>query len=535
MTQDLTQTRLITKIEADFGPLFTRDTSDSRSAKCLTALILATKCGAAYSELEKHVVDGGKDFGIDGVYYNSAANILYLVQTKLRKNQKGFSEGEAHKFVAGCKKIINGQIAGANDKLQQLGPDIQNALDSITTRIQLLIAVSSSADISESVADILVEFCNAQNELDEIFQFRYLRLNDIYAPARSYNSGDPVSAKITFEQSAAITDPYKCRVGIISGTELAKLIESHADRIFDQNVRHTLSKSEVNEGIYETIKERPESFLYFNNGVTAICSDFASPANKSQGDIVSASNLSIVNGAQTTGMLFRAYNDGISLLDVKVLFRIISLEGAPARFDEDVTRSNNSQNELSALDFVSLDPKQDVLRNELSNLGYDYIIKRGGEVHSEKPRIELKDAAVAIACSRSLSLCAQAKRYVSGLWRDTESATYREIFAEDLSGGDLLHRWKVYTLTLERLKASNGFDQEEQTVIQHAEKFIVHLSAQVIRPGQNEAAQISEIDKIIVKIPEVYKKFQKNSPAYDFRNVKLMEGMMLELMNAPTS
>lgn len=97
-----------------------------------------------------------------------------------------------------------------------------------------------------------------------------------------------------------------------------------------------------------------------------------------------------MNGAQTAGMLAQAAEAGIDLSDVCVPFRVISLIGTAPGFDEEVTRANNTQNELNSLDFVSLDPRQELLENELLALGYQYIFKRGSEIQAGLQTIEIK-------------------------------------------------------------------------------------------------------------------------------------------------
>lgn len=80
MAITLEQRRFTSKIEADFGALFTEEgiTDDVRRARCFTGLILTAKSGAPYSDLLKFVVDGSGDLGLDGIYYNKATRVLYF-------------------------------------------------------------------------------------------------------------------------------------------------------------------------------------------------------------------------------------------------------------------------------------------------------------------------------------------------------------------------------------------------------------------------------------------------------------------------
>ena len=91
--------------------------------------------------------------------------------------------------------------------------------------------------------------------------------------------------------------------------------------------------------------------------------DVRSAAADSTPKKISAKAMSIVNRAQTAGMLAKAKNDGVDLAGVRVQFRIISLAKAAPGLDEQITKANNTQNDLSALDFVSLDVAQEILQS----------------------------------------------------------------------------------------------------------------------------------------------------------------------------
>jgi hypothetical protein len=535
MAASLEQRRFITKIEADFGDTFSGAgvSDDVRRARCFTGLILTTKCGAPFGELPRFVVDGSGDLGLDGIYYNKATRVLYFVQTKLRTNAKGFSEEEANKFVRGLNKLLAGDLKDANSKITDLNSDIQAAFEDINTKVQLLVSCSSDASLSSSVESIFSDFCNDRNRYDDAFSFRYLGLQEVYAPARLFNREASVTATIVFDDVCRIKGPQECLLGIIAGSQVAKLVEDHGDRLFDQNVRLTLQSSDINEGILETAKTKPTSFFYFNNGLTAICSTFKAPPNVGESKTFEASDLSIVNGAQTAGMLARARFENADLSELKVPFRLISLANAPAGFDEAVTRANNSQNSLSSLDFVSLDPRQELIRNELVPLGYNYNVKRGGTANQGLETIEVKDAAVALACKRSISLTAQAKRYVSGLWQETTSPAYQEIFPENISGGEVLAAWTLYNKCRDAIAAKNAARGTVlAATLTHGEKFISHIAFQI----QEKSKCTLDLDQVTKKaidaVVDAYERRNPKNPAYDFRNVKLLEEMATEILQA---
>lgn len=88
--------------------------------------------------------------------------------------------------------------------------------------------------------------------------------------------------------------------------------------IFDDNVRDSQGFSAVNKEIYLTLKEHPEHFVLFNNGITIVCRK-VTPDN---GAYV-LENPQIVNGCQTCSMIYQAYRKDIVLDDVQVVAKIV--------------------------------------------------------------------------------------------------------------------------------------------------------------------------------------------------------------------
>ena len=55
-------------------------------------------------------------------------------------------------------------------------------------------------------------------------------------------------------------------------TDLVDLHEKYGKALYEKNIRTFLGhKTEVNSAIQKTLADQPESFLYLNNGVTALC------------------------------------------------------------------------------------------------------------------------------------------------------------------------------------------------------------------------------------------------------------------------
>ena len=92
-------------------------------------------------------------------------------------------------------------------------------------------------------------------------------------------------------------------------------------RLLDANVRMFLGEKGVNRGIAETIKENPTRFAAYNNGVTMVVDDLIVEG----GQVISAKNVSVVNGGQTTVSIFRAGRKGVDLAEVRVPLKVVHL------------------------------------------------------------------------------------------------------------------------------------------------------------------------------------------------------------------
>jgi hypothetical protein len=152
---------------------------------------------------------------------------------------------------------------------------------------------------------------------------------------------------------------YRAYLAIMSGDVLARLYDEYGPRLLERNVRSYLqAKGKVNRGIQQTIKECPERFLAYNNGISVTAAEVRLEKRKdgSQG-IVWARDLQIVNGGQTTASIHHAMKRDradVSQIHVQAKLSVIDAE----RVDELVpliSRYANSQNKVNEADFFAND------------------------------------------------------------------------------------------------------------------------------------------------------------------------------------
>ncbi len=100
---------------------------------------------------------------------------------------------------------------------------------------------------------------------------------------------------------------YNSYMTLISGTQLADIYKKWGDRLLEQNVRVFLqARSNVNKGLRTTLREEPEMFFSYNNGISATAEEVVTTKDEDGLKITSLTNFQIVNGGQTTGSIFFA-------------------------------------------------------------------------------------------------------------------------------------------------------------------------------------------------------------------------------------
>ena len=144
---------------------------------------------------------------------------------------------------------------------------------------------------------------------------------------------------------------------VFPGGLIADIYDRYGDRLLEQNVRTFLQfRGGVNKSIRNTLKNEPEMFFAYNNGLTITAEKLTFEKDR----ILEAKNLQIVNGGQTTASIFMSRlldKNAIDLTNVYVQVKLSVID--EDRVDQVVpliSRSSNTQNKVNAADFFSNHP-----------------------------------------------------------------------------------------------------------------------------------------------------------------------------------
>ena len=164
-----------------------------------------------------------------------------------------------------------------------------------------------------------------------------------------------------------VPDPdadYEYALTAIPGQIIHDLYLRFGPRLLEANVRTFLgNRRAVNKGIVETLRNEPEHFLAFNNGLVIVC-DSAAFEYTEDGHIGLSflKGFQIVNGGQTTSSIYFARRDDltIDLSHVMVPAKIVILGGsdeeARERLIGNVSRFANSQSAIRMSDLSANRP-----------------------------------------------------------------------------------------------------------------------------------------------------------------------------------
>lgn len=240
---------------------------------------------------------------------------------------------------------------------------------------------------------------------------------------------------------------------IMPGNILAKIYEQYKQALLEGNVRLFLQKTnKVNRQICKTIKEKPEMFFSFNNGISATAKhiEFGSGGCKAAPYITKITDLQIVNGGQTTASIASMQECDLSKVFVPMKICVIKDEEEYSDIVKEISTSANSQTAIKKSDFLSGDDFLKVLekvsrtetepisktrwyferkrgqyRSEISNLyGYDKTL-----FNSTYPKAQVLEKADVAKYAllwemRPYQACKSkevvAVTYFSGLHKDTE-------------------------------------------------------------------------------------------------------------------
>jgi hypothetical protein len=350
-------------------------------------------CADAYcnvdQNIETEVEDSllfSKDLGVDFLLEDSVRKTLIIGQCKHQGDGVEVKENDVvdffqkHKLWRDRDWVRRNGSESAVEKLIDFG-------DRLKENWSVVLLFFSTGKASNRVLHTF-EKLDAENQKENIkcFFYDFPRLKDFWVRSQSLEGSIPDEVEIQLQENLWLRKekPNQTFVAIVKGKVLRDLYRRHKETLFAYNIRGYLGDRGINQQIVSTAEKDPERFFYFNNGISAICTDLEVDRSR---NVLKAKKMQIINGAQTVGALNRANVDD----EVEVLVRVtqglsvVTDKG----FNADIIRFNNSQNIIKISDFKANDSIQVWLENEFKKVRgkYRHVIpqemvyvrKRGGK------------------------------------------------------------------------------------------------------------------------------------------------------------
>ena len=316
------------------------------------------------------------DLKIDAVLRDDDAEQLIICQCK---KTKSFDRDECELFFSRHSNLSNREsleALGASDEIIQLGDLYSQLVEegySVDYRWVTTAKVGNAGEVVQAEAEI-----RAQDEdLPSTFVVQdSAKLKRYWESAKTRSDPLPdIKLQLPEGQYIKIASPQTAVIGLVKGNSVRNLFneKGNLERLFEPNVRGFLGKTKFNRNIRGTIKDEPERFQYYNNGISAVCKSF----DIDEDNVLTAQSFAIINGAQTVKSLaLEKAHDG-----VRVLLRVTAVgdiydDDTAREFAERITEYNNSQNAVQLSDFRGNDDVQKWLQRELAKLPVGGSVKK---------------------------------------------------------------------------------------------------------------------------------------------------------------
>lgn len=361
------------------------------------------------NRFQQAITEGLDDSSCDIIFSqkNNGEEIFYVVQSKWNKKQQTKSNQQEAKIDADevKKAIVDFQSilkkdkpVGKNELFNEKWTALQAHLSKDTGKVKFIFLglLAHNPDLQEHITNfekqnaphIKFEIIDIERLKRDYIEFKYKEIK-VKNPLQ-YEYYQPEAEKITIPIERVtnamgkgdhfkVDKPYEAYIFRLKPKTIYELFEKYEFSLFFSNIRNPLPESNYNAAIVDTLRNKPEMFWYFNNGITAISNYIYEPGIRSEE--ISMLGLQIINGAQTVYSIYAAYRDANNVQRVimneetRISFRII--KSANKDMNLQITRYTNAQNPVEARDFWANDPVQIRLQEESFQTKYWYEKRRG--------------------------------------------------------------------------------------------------------------------------------------------------------------
>lgn len=303
---------------------------------------------------------------LDGCFYDEDNNTynLYIVKYNNENDDnatlsKDQIEIEYNKIINFVERVIKSNYRDFGEEsltfeiAERINKEIKNNSEIVVNIISNFIIPSScQKDGVEDIAGQRVSF-RTYDLVDLKNKFSQLNKESVVTDFMELFQSSITALRIS---STPDFDVYVCS---LKGSWLAELYRVDSIRLLESNVRSYLKRTaKVNAGILDTVKNGPEEFVSYNNGISAVATDIKVSASSNMHSqvvsITSIDNFQIVNGGQTTATLYECLKDKlVNELDeiiVPVKLTVVKNIGNSENLIRNISVYSNSQTAIKRSD-----------------------------------------------------------------------------------------------------------------------------------------------------------------------------------------
>jgi len=352
--------------------------------------------------------DGAGDGGVDIAYLHRAetqetegsdspieGDTWYLVQSKYGSAFRGVNT-----LLQESVKLID-TLDGKRSNLSSITQDLVKRLSIFRQQAgeldRIILIFATEEPLSNEQKRLLEDIrAMGRNRLGALFDVEQVSIATIYQRLIDEVTTDAPRVNVLLTADS-VTSGQGLWVGSISLFKLYEFLKAYRsivgdlDQLYEKNVRRFLgTRGKVNKGMQQTLKETPELFGLYNNGITIVVEDF----QQNDGTLTLIEPY-VVNGCQTTRTIWEVFHQrleaggtGVShdqqawrnkVQQGLVVAKIVKVGSAGEDLLQDITRYTNSQNAVREKDFLALTSDFRTMARQMEDRYNIYLeTQRGG-------------------------------------------------------------------------------------------------------------------------------------------------------------
>jgi hypothetical protein len=257
--------------------------------------------------------------------------------------------------------------------------------------------ITSLKKINFRDKELKTSFTKNRKREEKSILLRYTLIDLNFLHTVSLSKGSEYALEIDIEEvfgykievlKAAETEDFESYLCVLPATGIASLYRRYSTRLLEKNVRSFLQFRGVNGGMRKTIRETPEKFIAYNNGLTITATNSELTSQNGKLYLQSLTDFQIVNGGQTTASIFFSNKDKLDISSINVMAKINIAKNLNEEdlnsLISNISLYSNSQSKVSRVDLRSRDPKID----RIKQLSDTVLTPKGGKWFFEKSKGE---------------------------------------------------------------------------------------------------------------------------------------------------